>query len=283
MVLFNTVDDLSGIDFYKVKVGDKDTFSVQSEQVASNPYTLPPQEAGKHTMLVQAFDKAGNYETAVADFTVLTIASPTFTDYPPTVNAGNPFVVKGLTFPAAKVWVWLQKGEDSPKRYNTLADSEGNFTVAIEGNLETGQYQFWAEVEDDRGAKSLPTDKFSFSVSQPAVLRIGSFVVNVLAVTVSTAALLVLVGVLIWYGWRKIREMKRKIKRDIQMTEKDVHKNFDILKNSIMDHIRVLEKTRTRRELTEEEDKILSQLKKDLDKVEKSIDSEIEKIEKDLG
>ncbi|MFH1193346.1 MAG: hypothetical protein V1656_03490 [Candidatus Jorgensenbacteria bacterium] len=279
-VLFNTVDDLSGIDFYKVKTGDHDPFSVQGEEVAGNPYTLPPQEAGKHSILVQAFDRAGNYETAVADFTVLTIASPTFTEYPPAISEGNPFVVKGLTFPSGKVSVWLQREGDSPKRYTTLADSEGDFTVAVEGDLQVGQYQFWAEVEDERGAKSLSTDKFSFTVVQTAALRIGSFVVSVLAVVVSAAAILVLGGVLLWYGWRRFTRLRRGLRKEVREVERSVHNAFESLRGDVQGHIRALEKEGEHRVLSRDEEKMLNQLRKSLDKAEELIEKEVEDVEK---
>ena len=35
-----------------------------------NPYTLPPQKPGEYLVLVQAFDKAGNYSDATTDLTI---------------------------------------------------------------------------------------------------------------------------------------------------------------------------------------------------------------------
>ena len=85
-----------------------------------------------------------------------------------------------------------------------------------------------------------------------------------------------------WYGRREVKKLRIRLKRDVQAVEKDVHKDFDILRNSIQTHIRTLERAHSKRELTEEENKILVSLKKDFDRTEKTISGEIEKIEKDL-
>ena len=44
----------------------------------------------------------------------------------------------------------------------------------------------------------------------------------------------------------------------------------------------MLEKTKTKRQLTEEEEKIINRLKKDLDDTEKFVRKEIEDIEKEV-
>ena len=70
VILFDTVDSLSGISYYKVKIGEGDLFKVESEAVKENPHTLPPQSPGKRSVLIQAFDKAGNFTFAKEEFTI---------------------------------------------------------------------------------------------------------------------------------------------------------------------------------------------------------------------
>jgi copper homeostasis protein CutC len=59
-----------------------------------------------------------------------------------------------------------------------------------------------------------------------------------------------------------------------------LHKAFDLLKDDIQEQIRTLEKTRTKRQLTAEEQKIIKQLKKNLNDVENFVKKEIEDIDK---
>lgn len=76
VILFNTTDKTSGIDFYRIKIGDGDYFDIKYEDITlSNPYTLPYQAPGKHTILIQAFDKAGNFVSAYDEFEILPPAS----------------------------------------------------------------------------------------------------------------------------------------------------------------------------------------------------------------
>ncbi|MFH1162333.1 MAG: hypothetical protein V1696_03645 [Candidatus Jorgensenbacteria bacterium] len=283
VVLFDTTDALSGIDFYKVKVGDRDSFSVQSDEMKGNPYTLPPQDPGKHTILVQVFDRAGNYETALADFTIATIEAPTITDYPATLAPGEYLVVKGKTYPAAAVTVWLEQKGVAPKIYTGTSDPQGFFTVAGDGLIEPGVYELWAEVTDSRGARSTPSEKYTVAVESPRIVRIGSFAINILTITVTVVALFALLGGISWFAWRKVfGGVRRKVEKGVQEAERDIHRRFDKLRDDVRKHVHLLERVRTKRELTEEEHKILEQLKRDLDSAEEAVKGEIEEIKREV-
>lgn len=65
-------DAVSGIDHYQVKIGNGDWFDASTIQTGSSTYMLPPQSpTSARTITVQAFDKAGNYTNATANFSVL--------------------------------------------------------------------------------------------------------------------------------------------------------------------------------------------------------------------
>jgi predicted negative regulator of RcsB-dependent stress response len=106
--------------------------------------------------------------------------------------------------------------------------------------------------------------------------------VDFLSVVVPLIALIIVLALLLWFGWRKWSLLHNKVKKEVRGVEQDLHKSFDVLRNSIQNHIKTLEKTKNRRELTSEEDRILTQLKRDLDKAERTIQGEMEKIEKDI-
>lgn len=72
------------------------------------------------------------------------------------------------------------------------------------------------------------------------------------------------------------------MRKEIREAESALHKAFDVLKEDIRDQVKLLEKTRTKRQLTEEEEKIIKQLRKDLDDAEKFVRKEIEDIEKEI-
>ncbi len=69
-LLFNTVDEISGISYYEIKIGSGDAFPVSVEEVKANPYQMPIQAPGKHLVSIKAFDNAGNIKETVAEIIV---------------------------------------------------------------------------------------------------------------------------------------------------------------------------------------------------------------------
>jgi copper homeostasis protein CutC len=85
-----------------------------------------------------------------------------------------------------------------------------------------------------------------------------------------------------WYLWFRFKLFREKMKKEVGEIESTLHKAFNLLKNDINDQVKLLEKTRTRRQLTEEEERIIKQLKKDLDSIERLVKKEIEDVEEEL-
>ena len=281
VVLFDTADSLSGIDYYKVKIGEGDFFSLASETVKKNPYTLPTQTPGKRNILVQAFDKAGNYTTATEEFVIKPLQSPIITEYPKRLASGESLVVKGTTkYSDAHTTIWFKRGNEEAKSQVVKNDDKGNFTLVAEAKSEDGIYKLWAETVDNRGAQSAPPEKVTVSVERPAFLKIGSLAISLLAVIVPLVAIIILLLLVVWYGWRKFSMLRKKLKKEVREAEFTLRKTFDLLKKDIREQIKMLEKTRAKRQLTEEEEKIIKQLGRDLGDAEAVIEKEIEDIEK---
>ncbi len=68
-VSFGTTDNLSGISYYKLTI-DGHSFTI-TWQKGSSVYALPAEASGKHTLLVEAYDKAGNSVEASSSFTII--------------------------------------------------------------------------------------------------------------------------------------------------------------------------------------------------------------------
>jgi len=281
-VIFDTTDALSGINYYKIKIGEGDFFNVSEAEVKNNPYTLPLQSPGKRTILVQAFDIAGNYSTAVEEFIIKPINPPIITDYPQKLQSREILTVKGKSYPDGQVIIWLQKDREEAKGQSVKSGKDGNFVFISDEKMEDGVYKLWAEAIDSRGARSVPTEKFTITVEPAKLFQIGSWTINLLAVLVPIISLIIVLLLIILYGWHKSSLFKRRARKEIHEAESILHKAFNLLKEDIQDQIKLLERTKTKRQLTEEEEKIMSQLKKDLEKAEKTIRKEIEDIEKEI-
>lgn len=281
-VVFDTTDSLSGVNYYKIKIGEGDFFSIAPEIVKTDPHTLPLQNPGKRNILIQAYDNAENYTVATEEFIIKSIETPTITEYPKELASGEILVVKGATYPNAKVVIWLQREKDDPKNFTITSNQYGKFTFTADEKLGDGIYQLWAGVIDARGAKSLPSEKITIAVARPAIFRVGSWAVSLLAVVVPLVVLIFALLFILWYGWHKFSLLRKRIRKEVREAESTLHRAFDTLKEDIREQIKLLEKTRGRRQLTEEEDKIVKQLKKDLDTAEKFVKKEIEDIEKEV-
>ena len=72
------------------------------------------------------------------------------------------------------------------------------------------------------------------------------------------------------------------MRKEVKEAELALHKAIYTLKEDIAEQVKMLEHTRSKRQLTEEEDKIIKQLKKDLDDTEKFVKKEIKDIEREV-
>lgn len=281
-------DTLSGIIGHcDIKIDEGEWIPSNYETMIEKPdeprtFRLPLQGPGKHTVLVKAFDKAGNYAVATEEFTIKPLELPTITDYPHELQSGKALIVKGSTYPGAQVVIWLQKGKDDPQSQTVQSDNNGDFTFVAGEKLQDGIYHLWAEVIDGRGARSGPTEKLTIAIEQPAVLKACSSAVSFLAVIIPLVALILLLISLLWFGWYRFSLMRRGVKKEVGEAERALHKAFDLLKEEVRDQIELLEKVKTKRKLTEEEKKIVRQLRKYLDNAEKFIRKEIEDIGKEV-
>jgi len=282
-VLFYTTDELSGLDYYRLRVGDGDSIDVDASKITKGaPYILPTQESGKHTLYVRAFDKAGNIKTAIADFVITALASPQITEYPKKLFVGDILTAKGTTIPESSVTVWLQFNGEEPLGQTVTSDQRGLFEYVAEKKVRDGIYKLWAETIDKRGARSKPSEKIVIPVRKPPLIDWGYRTISILAIVVQFIALLIFIAILVWYTWRRIKTLRRKIGREIKEVESGVHEAFDILREDVRKHLKLLESVKSKRDLTFEEERILKQLRRDLDAAEKMVNKKIEKIEEDI-
>ena len=87
---------------------------------------------------------------------------------------------------------------------------------------------------------------------------------------------------MLWYSWRRFSLLRKRLRKEVGEAESALHKAFDLLKEDIREQVKMFEKTKTKRELTEEEEKVIKQFKKHLDIAEKFVKKEIEDIEKEI-
>jgi len=275
--VFDAKDETSGIDHYEIQIDSGNPHKWQDD--GSGIFETPALGPGDHTLIAKAFDKAGNSLANSTEFTIEALEPPTITDYPKKLASDEILIIKGSAYPNVQVVIWLQRDKDEPKSQIVKSDNSGNFTFIAEEKLKDGIYKLWAEVVDERGARSEPTEKVTIAIEQPAILKIGSRAVIILTIVVPLVALIILLLALIWYGWHKFSSFRKRIRKETKEAEQALCQAFKALKAETEEQVAKLD---GKPDLSEKEKKICDELKKALKISEKFIGKEIKDIEKEI-
>jgi hypothetical protein len=188
----------------------------------------------------------------------------------------------------------MQRGKGEVKSYEVLSNQDNQFVFSAgTGNhvasylprsstdeLKSGTYTLWASVTDERGAKSDFSNRVTFVVEGLSLLVISDWLIKILTVAVPLIALIALIIFIFWFAWHKFALFKKKIRNKIIEAENKLHKAFKLLRGDVRDQVKLLEKTKSKRSLTKEEEKIKKELKQSLIEAEKLIKSGIKSIKK---
>ncbi len=257
----SALDQTSGIDYYEIRVDNDKVVSWKDDE--SRKYETAALKPGSHILTVRAFDRAGNFALESLNFEVKPLAAPVIESYPETLRTGEILTITGKTYPSIQVVANLQRGAAEPVVTNLASDEAGRFVFAPSEELSAGNYMVWFTAVKDNGARSEPTKKFSVVVFEPAILRIGSFAVNVLSVIIPLITLIIILVLVIWYSAHRIKLMRKQLGAKIHEISL-IRQAFELLRSDILKDIRTLERTRLSRELTAEEEKIINKLEQDM-------------------
>lgn len=275
-ILILTEDKLSGIDHITMSIdgGEIVKYSVEP----SNIYQLPKQLSGKHSVVINAVDLAGNKSTVTLEYTIQAISVPIITEYTKNVDYENQFKVSGTTYPQSIVEVFLTDRNGETNRDTVTSNDAGVFRLTWTKKIENGVYEMKARVVDSKGAVSDYTNTKVVVVDHVALVRLGIFVMNWLSVIL----ILILVSVTIvgtfWYSIIQFSRFRRKVRRTITEVESTLKTNVVALKRDTEEFHTLLVKAEKKRELTKEEQAILKKFKKRLEITEKEIDKKLEQI-----
>ena len=279
-MIFDAHDKTSGIDHYEVEIDGVSAEDWRDD--GSHIYQTPVLKAGKHTLIAKAVDTAGNFLANSIDFSIDSLKAPIITDYPKELTSGEILIIKGETYSQSQVFLWLQKDDQKSESFEIKSDKDGKFTFISEKGLADGTYTAWATVRDSRGAESSPSNEVKIIVSPSAFITIGKFAIGFFAILIPFIVLVIILILIIIYIWYKYLMLKKRLRKQVREAEAALHKSMDLLKESMREQIKTLEKARTRRQLTEEEEQVIKRLRKDLDAAEKIVKKEIEDIEDEV-
>ncbi|TSC53672.1 MAG: Uncharacterized protein LiPW39_131 [Parcubacteria group bacterium LiPW_39] len=278
-ITFGTIDETSGIDRYEIKIGNDEPLMTTQSATKKEPFILPPQSPGKKTIVVEAFDKAGNSTAATKEFIIKALEPPTFSEYPKQLHSDEIFQAKGETYSDSQVTIWLQREKDDAKSQIVKSDKDGNFVFVADEKLEDGFYKLWGEVTDERGARSNPSDKIAITVTLPLQIRIGKFVIDY--ITIINLLLTIVIGLvaMILFIWYRVKIWRRRVRKETIEARQKLHRAFSLLAQEVKKQVA---KTDGQEGLSERESAVADQLKKALEVSEKIVGKEIKDIEREL-
>lgn len=274
---FETKDDLSGIKNYEVKIDGKNAISVEPGK--SNPFVLPIQDHGTHGVSIWAADRAGNGTEARAEFKIESIEIPEILIYTKAYNAGGEiFYLEGTSAPNSKVTIFFEKS-GRIKTWQALSDGEGNWSFLTDELFKSGVYKLYAKAEDKRGAISGSSSRQDVEVVLNGV-AIGSFLVSYYNLLFVIVVFIFLITILTAYIYKKTKEEKIKIKKEVGEAQLSLEDAFKNLRKKITKKIEYFD---GKPGLNAEEKKMRDSIMNVLNNAEKIVGKEIKDIEKEIN
>lgn len=271
-------DTPSGIRSYEVQLDGGEPFTFTPD-TASSTLTLPPLEPGKHTVVIEAFDAAGNGLVDTFSFTITAFDRPQFTDVPQRVNEGVVPVFTGQTRPQASVTVMLHPQGADTKEVTVQADADGVFTYIPDAPLAAGVYDLTAQAVDQYGAISEESERVRFIVEQPGYIAVGSMMISVMSVVVPLVALSVLLVLGGVYAWRRLRLVGRTVRRETGEALTVVEESFADLRSTLQQEADALAATRKSKKLTKAETALVAAMTDQLTAAETAITDEVSDVD----
>jgi hypothetical protein len=270
-------DDTSEVNRFIIKIDNQDAIETERE-TASGTLTLPPLNPGYHSIIIEAFDEAGNSIIASYSLTILSFDKPVFTEYPSEINEEVIPVITGLTRPDSTVEVLVKKVGGEPTIYTVESDENGSFTFIPEGTFSTGVYELSARATDEFGAQSDLSEVIKIAVQQPGYLQIGSYIISVLSVIVPLA---VMVGALVLgvvYLITYFRRFKKKVGAESVEALEILRREFTDLQKKLHAEEESMQMSRKTKKLTKAESHMIQTLSAALMTSQKKVEKEIEDI-----
>lgn len=269
-----SLDKTSGMEKFKLIMG------AVSKELPNRDYTLEPYRLdkllpGAYSVMINAYDKAGNMSTSSIEFVVDALRAPTITDLPKEMRVGDDLTIRGASFyPKSTITIYIALGNGDAQSYEVKTDENGDWNYFHGGKLAKGSYTIWSKVTDDRGAESLSSSKRYMEIIAPGIIMsFGSYII------VSLVFMMILELLFIIYQQRKFAVSMVRVQDEATGAQRRVGDIFLALNEEVDELIELADK---RAGLSESERRVKEKLKEALNISEEFLAKEIEDIEKEV-
>ena len=253
-LLLEAVDETSGLDHYEIQINGFEPQIWQDD--GSHAYKSSVLSPGQYTVTAKAVDKAGNFLSQTAEFTVVPLPAPEIIDYPKLLTPGDILTIKGISIPHSRAMIFIKSGDNVVHSEEVPADSAGEFILITPNKLPPGDYHICAQVKDERGAISEFSDQFDFIIQSEHLWNIATWPLDfIMTVLILAIALIGLILLTLFKGRKKLRYAKH-----IHRAELELNGVIDSLRRDIKDRINLLTKLKAKKRLTRQELRIIKKV-----------------------
>lgn len=270
---FETQDQVSGIDKYRVKIGDSDFSDLLVAQIA------PKLSPGSHKVIVRAVDKAYNVVRAKTTINIDPIETPSITVVPEQYLAGEEILyMEGTSLPSVEIMVYLKSGDRDIMQWKTRSNEKGEWSLSTSDLIKPGDYLLSAMAQDERGAISNLSQEYKLNVSFNGLIA-GDIMVTSKNIILALSSLSLLGIIFAFWRFYKARMTRRILRKEIKEAKDSLLANFSGLEKEIEKKIGLVD---SQPGLSEQERMAYEKIKESLKAAQQSIDKEIKDIEKEL-
>lgn len=278
IVILNSKDSLSGLDYYGIQIDEGREMKVGGENLNNFEYTLPVQNPGEHKLKVVAYDRARNNTVASASFTSPVISVPTIY-ISPEISRNDILEVEGKTkYPDNDVEIFIKTSDGKVTSLKATTNSDGSYRVNSPKISVTGTTEVWAQLVFSDSVKSDLSDKKIVEVRDGPVTRFSRDAIYTLSFVMP--AIIIFLGIIfvLYLGWHKFFGLKRKLNMELKDVAGDIHKSLMTYKDELGSQLNKLEKLKEDRDLNKKEEKIFKELQMGINKIDEFIEKKIRQI-----
>lgn len=270
---FSASDQPSGIDHYTISIDRGEKFESNKES-----FTLSPQFPGKHRILVEAHDFAGNItEGKILELEILPIASPSINPISKDTYVGEGALqFSGTSIPGTRIELLIknESGEILGRSEGQTMNS-GVWSVSVDSLTAVGKYFASVTAIDSRGARSLPV------ISEEVRLRHRPlFVFLGLEITAVLLSILLFVILILGFlaGWFVEKINKERRANFAVIAQRDIATVFGLLEKDINKMLADFEDGKITSEEEKEIEYYLSRMKGNMSKMKSYLVQNVDEI-----
>lgn len=280
LIKLNAEDVISGIDYYTIQIDTDSPLKISKNDLINNDeYVLPVQKEGSHSLIILAYDKAGNYTESKATFESLPITSPVLSLSSKEITTGESVTIFGKTdYPGKQVNIVVENDNKEIGRYIQTTKTDGTFEVTTDKITTVGTINVWAETVFSDVIKSTPSSKVYLKVNETAVVRVALSIVFPLLYIIIILILILIILIILYLGWHRYFGLKKKIEIESKETTIEVHRAMILLKEELNNQLMMLERVKTDRSLNEKEEEVFNEIKNNVDEIDEFVEKKLKKL-----